>query len=172
MVLTDMFTNVFSNEIYNGYYLNNILKDSDSHELNKFLHGFENGCFFPLNLIAVGSSLNPRKYWLKNEKRNKKKDSDLPITYEDIDLICIPSAEISVKIMDYEIKDILNRIFNDFSIDEINNRLKYTGYLNNGKRLELMTDKFSSLEENLPLYENRIKEERRNRRNFSIVYER
>ncbi len=180
-----------SGEISKEKYFTKYLNQNDAMHLQLFLGYFASRLEEDVTILAVGNSTHSKNYWNKMKKR-KEKDSTskiLPDSYQDIDLLILPEEEIKRDILEEKVKKALNDwelTHNTFKrtvskknffemtdgtyhvlIDyNIGNRLISTKLPNN-RELDLILGSDSILKS----AKEKIKEERKNKNPFCIIYE-
>jgi len=179
-----------SGEISKEKYFTRYLNPSDAMHLQLFLGYFASILEEDITVLAVGNSTFSKKYWRDMKKKREKnpKSGILPESYQDIDLLILPEQEIKRDVLEEKVKGALDNwelthttfkktvskkdffemadgtyhVLVDYNVG---NKLISTKLPNN-RALDLIL----GTEDILKSAKEKIKEEQRNKKPFSIIY--
>lgn len=179
-----------SGEISKEKYFTKYLSQGDAMHLQLFLGYFASRLEREVEILAVGNSTFSKEFWNKMKKIKKKnpKSEIIPDSYQDIDLLVLPKYGMDREILEKDVKkaltdwelrydifkrsvsskDFFERIDGSYTFlvnYDVGNRIISTKLPNNTE-LDLILGKDNYLKS----AKEKIKEERKNKNPFCIIY--
>jgi hypothetical protein len=163
------------------FYLN-FLSQDDAQELRPFVSGLGDRLSVHSAILAVGSSVFPKIYWIESRIKNiyRPKSDKIPIGYKDIDLLIIPEEKVLLSKLEDSVSNALNDVGMSFELKNktiMGQKYDYVPCeyglhsiqtkLNNGTKLDLILGRADLLEQTAS---QKIAEEKNEKCAFSVLY--